>query len=99
MNSKVVDVIWGVNKLNSNVEFQTNFKSPIKIEYSVLEILYGVVSNSKSSIKRGFKKHAGLPPTRFRKLCIDKKGYITATIYSLAVHHVLLPEYILIKCV
>ena len=65
MNSRVVDVIWGVNKLNSNVEFQTNFKSPKKIEYSVLEILYEVVFNSKSSIKRDFKKHAGLPPRNF----------------------------------
>ncbi len=42
-------------------------KDPEKDEYTVLEILYDVGFNSKSSFNTAFKKYTGLTPTQFRK--------------------------------
>ncbi|WP_289644520.1 helix-turn-helix domain-containing protein [Maribacter aestuarii] len=43
-------------------------KNPDKKEYTVLEILYEVGFNSKSSFNTAFKKNTGLTPTAYRKL-------------------------------
>jgi AraC-like DNA-binding protein len=40
---------------------------PDKKEYTVLEILYDVGFNSKSSFNTAFKKHTGYTPTQYRK--------------------------------
>ncbi|AQS94474.1 DNA-binding protein [Polaribacter sp. BM10] len=42
-------------------------KNPKEKELTVLEILYQVGFNSKSSFNTAFKKHTGLTPTQFRK--------------------------------
>jgi AraC-like DNA-binding protein len=42
-------------------------KNPAKKEFTVLEILYEVGFNSKSSFNTAFKKHSGFTPTQFRK--------------------------------
>jgi AraC-like DNA-binding protein len=42
-------------------------KDPAKKEVTVLEILYEVGFNSKSSFNTAFKKHGGLTPVEFRK--------------------------------
>jgi len=47
-------------------------KNPSKIEFTVLEILYEVGFNSKSSFNTAFKKHTGTTPTQFRLLKIKK---------------------------
>ena len=43
-------------------------KDPLKKKHTVLEILYEVGFNSKSSFNTAFKKHTGKTPTAFRKL-------------------------------
>ena len=42
-----------------------------KKDLTVLEILYKVGFNSKSSFNTAFKKHAGKTPTQFRKHYIE----------------------------
>lgn len=42
-------------------------KDPLKKELTILEILYQVGFNSKSSFSTSFKKHTGKTPTDFRK--------------------------------
>lgn len=42
-------------------------KDPSKSKHTVLEILYEVGFNSKSSFNTAFKKHTGLTPTAYRK--------------------------------
>jgi len=41
--------------------------SPERKDYTVLEILYEVGFNSKSSFNTAFKKHSGLTPTEYRR--------------------------------
>ncbi|WP_298762717.1 AraC family transcriptional regulator [uncultured Polaribacter sp.] len=48
-------------------EAKEMLKNPAKKEFTVLEILYEVGFNSKSSFNTAFKKHTGLTPTQFRK--------------------------------
>ncbi|UAM97857.1 helix-turn-helix domain-containing protein [Polaribacter litorisediminis] len=48
-------------------EAKSILKNPEKKEITVLEILYEVGFNSKSSFNTAFKKHTGLTPTQFRK--------------------------------
>jgi AraC-like DNA-binding protein len=48
-------------------EAKSILKNPAKKEFTVLEILYEVGFNSKSSFNTAFKKHTGLTPTQFRK--------------------------------
>ena len=48
-------------------EAKNILKNPSKKEFTVLEILYEVGFNSKSSFNTAFKKHTGLTPTQFRK--------------------------------
>ena len=48
-------------------EAKSMLKNPNKKEFTVLEILYEVGFNSKSSFNTAFKKHTGLTPTQFRK--------------------------------
>jgi YesN/AraC family two-component response regulator len=45
----------------------TILKDPTKKEYTVLEILYEVGFNSKSSFHTSFKKHTNQTPIEFRK--------------------------------
>lgn len=47
-------------------------KDPNKKEYTVLEILYQVGFNSKSSFNTAFKKQTGLTPTQYRKQFINR---------------------------
>ena len=42
-------------------------QNPKKSELTILEILYEVGFNSKSSFNTAFKKHTGITPTEFRK--------------------------------
>ena len=48
-------------------EAKSFLKDSSKKEVTVLEILYEVGFNSKSSFNTAFKKHTGLTPTQFRK--------------------------------
>lgn len=51
-------------------EAKTILKNPSKKDFTVLEILYEVGFNSKSSFNTAFKKHTGLTPTQFRKTAV-----------------------------
>ena len=55
-----------VNEYRIN-EAMKILKDPTKNELTVLEILYEVGCNSKSSFNTAFKKHTGVTPTEFRK--------------------------------
>lgn len=46
---------------------KTILRNPDKKEFTILEILYEVGFNSKSSFNTAFKKHTGLTPTQYRK--------------------------------
>ncbi|PQJ80148.1 helix-turn-helix domain-containing protein [Polaribacter porphyrae] len=48
-------------------EAKSILKNPKKKAFTILEILYEVGFNSKSSFNTAFKKHTGLTPTQFRK--------------------------------
>ena len=48
-------------------EAKNILRNPSKKEFTILEILYEVGFNSKSSFNTAFKKHTGLTPTQFRK--------------------------------
>ncbi|WP_439128787.1 helix-turn-helix domain-containing protein [Polaribacter sp.] len=48
-------------------EAKSILKNPAKKEFTVLEVLYEVGFNSKSSFNTAFKKHTGTTPTQFRK--------------------------------
>jgi AraC-like DNA-binding protein len=48
-------------------EARSILKNPEKKQFTVLEILYEVGFNSKSSFNTAFKKHTGLTPTQYRK--------------------------------
>ncbi len=47
-------------------------KDPAKSKVTILEILYEVGFNSKSSFNTAFKKHTGTTPTEFRKILQNK---------------------------
>jgi AraC-like DNA-binding protein len=49
-------------------EAKNILKNPAKKEVTVLEILYEVGFNSKSSFNTAFKKHTGQTPTEFRRI-------------------------------
>jgi AraC-like DNA-binding protein len=49
-------------------EAQEIFKSSDDNKLTVLEVLYDVGFNSKSSFNTAFKKYTGLTPTAYRKL-------------------------------
>jgi len=51
-------------RIEKAMELLTN---PERKEYTVLEILYEVGFNSKSSFNTAFKKHTGLTPTEYRR--------------------------------
>ena len=50
----------------------TILKDPAKSKVTILEILYEVGFNSKSSFNTAFKKHTGTTPTEFRKILQNK---------------------------
>ena len=50
----------------------TILKDPAKSKVTILEILYEVGFNSKSSFNTAFKKHTGTTPTEFRKTLQNK---------------------------
>lgn len=52
-------------------EAKKNLKNPGKTAFTILEILYEVGFNSKSSFNTAFKKHTGDTPTEFRKRHIN----------------------------
>jgi AraC-like DNA-binding protein len=52
-------------------EAKNTLKNPAKTAYTILEILYEVGFNSKSSFNTAFKKHTGDTPTEFRKKHIN----------------------------
>jgi AraC-like DNA-binding protein len=76
MNSRDLSVLINQNLNKHFFDFVNEYrieeaknilKDPIKKEFTVLEILYEVGFNSKSSFNTAFKKHTGLTPTQFRK--------------------------------
>ena len=76
MNSREVSVLINQNLNQHFFDFVNEYrikeamkilKNPSKKSFTVLEILYEVGFNSKSSFNTAFKKHTGLTPTQFRK--------------------------------
>jgi len=75
MNSRDISVLINQNLKQHFFDFINEYrvkeamkilKNPSKKEFTVLEILYEVGFNSKSSFNTAFKKHTGLTPTQFR---------------------------------
>ena len=75
MNSRDISVLINQNLKQYFFDFINEYrvkeamkilKNPSKKEFTVLEILYEVGFNSKSSFNTAFKKHTGLTPTQFR---------------------------------
>jgi len=57
------------------IEAATKFlQDPAKQKLTILEILYQVGFNSKSSFNTAFKNHTGLTPTQYRKNNLTQKG-------------------------
>ncbi|SDS54274.1 transcriptional regulator, AraC family [Polaribacter sp. KT25b] len=76
MNSRDLSVLINQNLNQHFFDFVNEYrikdameilKNPSKKEFTVLEILYEVGFNSKSSFNTAFKKHTNLTPTQFRK--------------------------------
>lgn len=76
MNSRNVSLLINQNLNQHFFDFVNEYrikeamailKNPNKNEFTVLEILYEVGFNSKSSFNTAFKKHTGLTPTEYRK--------------------------------
>jgi len=76
MNSRDLSVLINQNLSQHFFDFVNEYrikeamkilKDPTKKEFTVLEILYEVGFNSKSSFNTAFKKHTGLTPTQFKK--------------------------------
>ena len=76
MNSRELSVLINQNLNKHFFDFVNEYrieeaknilKDSSKKEFTVLEILYEVGFNSKSSFNTAFKKHTGLTPTQFRK--------------------------------
>ncbi|APG65636.1 DNA-binding protein [Tenacibaculum todarodis] len=76
MNSRDVSVLINQNLNQHFFDFVNEYrikeameilKNPSKSKHTVLEILYEVGFNSKSSFNTAFKKHTGKTPTEFRK--------------------------------
>ena len=55
-----------INEYRIN-EAKNILKNPSKKEYTILEVLYDVGFNSKSSFNTAFKKHTGATPSEYRK--------------------------------
>ncbi len=68
LNQHFFDFV-NVYRINKAKEVLSN---PSKKELTVLEILYDVGFNSKSSFNTAFKKHTGTTPTQFRKLALNQ---------------------------
>lgn len=76
MNSRDLSVLINQNLNQHFFDFVNEYRieeskkiliNPLKKEFTILEILYEVGFNSKSSFNTAFKKHTGLTPTQFRK--------------------------------
>ena len=76
MNSRELSVLINQNLNKHFFDFVNEYrieeaknilKDSSKKEFTILEILYEVGFNSKSSFNTAFKKHTGLTPTQFRK--------------------------------
>ncbi|WP_159949822.1 helix-turn-helix domain-containing protein [Polaribacter septentrionalilitoris] len=76
MNSRDLSVLINQNLHQHFFDFVNEYrieeaksilKNPKKREFTVLEVLYEVGFNSKSSFNTAFKKHTGTTPTQFRK--------------------------------
>jgi AraC-like DNA-binding protein len=76
MNSRDLSILINQNLNQHFFDFVNEYrikqamkilKNPSKKEFTVLEILYEVGFNSKSSFNTAFKKHTGITPTQYRK--------------------------------
>lgn len=76
LNSREVSVLINQNLHQHFFDFVNEYRiedakkilqDPDRKKFTVLEILYEVGFNSKSSFNTAFKKHTGLTPTQFRK--------------------------------
>ena len=76
MNSRDLSILINQNLNQHFFDFVNEYrikeamkilKNPAKKEFTVLEILYEVGFNSKSSFNTAFKKYTGFTPTQFKK--------------------------------